>query len=82
MLNGAYGKPHKIAVLKTFFHWLRTGREGGPEKRLKLAEDPTAGLEAQVSRPATKLKALPRERVTKALAHLGPPYRDALELQA
>jgi len=37
---------------------------------------------AERLRPATKLKALPRERVTKALAHLGPPYRDALELQA
>ena len=79
-LEKAPGKYRSITVIKGLYSWLRKERGA-----ITLAEDPTAGGGLVV--PAAKReqprlpKAVPREHVELARAHLVGGYRDALDLQ-
>jgi integrase len=79
-LEGVPGKPHKVAVLKAVYTWLRKVR-----REISLDEDPTAagGLTIPVpKRQSRPTKAIPREHVELAREHLVGIWRDALDLQA
>ena len=79
-LDRAEGKPHKVAVLKALYTWLRRER-----REISLAEDPTAGGGLTIPLPRRPHgkgpKAIPRERVELVRKHLVGGWADALDLQ-
>jgi len=78
-LQRAAGRPHKIAVLKAVYTWLRKVK-----REIALDEDPTAagGLTMpSAKKPNRPSKAVSREHVELARKHLVGTWRDALDLQ-
>jgi integrase len=78
-LERAAGRPHKIAVLKAVYTWLRKVK-----REIALDEDPTAagGLTMPPpKRPQRPSKAVSRKHVKLARKHLIGGWRDALDLQ-
>jgi integrase len=76
----ATARHHRIAVLKSFYTWLRT-----EVHRLTTAEDPVFGqLKVPQARVAqlTKSKLVPRDHVLLVVEGLTAPWRHALLLQA
>jgi integrase len=79
-LKRATSKPHRTAILKGLYTWLRT-----EVHRVTTAEDPVFGqLRVPQARAAqlTKSKIVPRDHVLLVIEHLAAPWRDALTLQA
>jgi integrase len=72
-------RPHRIAVLKAFFGWLRKVKH-----EITSSEDPTLDLPVPQARPEKwkRRKAVEWERVQAAAEHLAPPYRDVLAVLA
>jgi integrase len=71
---------NRVAVLKALYSWLRKTH------KITFAEDPTAGGMLEGRQPTKRRgrgpKAVPREHVELALAHLTGNWRDALLLQS
>ncbi len=78
-LKGASSRPHRIAILKGFYTWLRT-----VEHRITTAEDPVFGqLTVPQGKPAQwkKTKVIPRDHFDLVRGHLIGAFRDALIVQ-
>lgn len=79
-LKGAGNGPHRIAVLKSVYSWLRK------EKHLiTVKEDPTfQTLVVPQARPEQwkRVKVIPREHYLLAREHLAPHWRDGMDVQA
>jgi hypothetical protein len=82
-LANAPGWPNKARVLKTLYSWLRTERAGDSTRRIKLADDPTAGkmLKVPQAKGSDEPVAIPWASLEKVRGHMVGPHRDAFILQ-
>lgn len=72
--------PHRIAVIKAFYSWLRKDLH-----RISAAEDPTYGaLPVPQAKPEQwkRVKAIPREHYLLARECIAPHWRDCMDVQA
>jgi integrase len=79
-LKGAGNGPHRIAVLKSVYSWLRKEKH-----LLTMNEDPTfQTLVMPQARPEQwkRVKVIPREHYLLAREHLAPHWRDGMDVQA
>jgi len=79
-LKGAGNGPHRIAVLKSVYSWLRKEKH-----LLTVNEDPTfQTLVVPQARPEQwkRVKVIPREHYLLAREHLAPHWRDGMDVQA
>lgn len=79
-LKGAGNGPHRIAVLKSVYSWLRKEKH-----LLTVNEDPTfQTLVVPQARPEQwkRVKVIPRENYLLAREHLAPHWRDGMDVQA
>jgi integrase len=79
-LKGSGNGPHRIAVLKSVYSWLRKEKH-----LLSVNEDPTfQTLVVPQARPEQwkRDKVIPREHYLLAREHLAPHWRDGMDVQA